>query len=727
MIKKPVVRLGILLLASLMLAFLLEALQLWAQPPAYEAEKTLVQEAESLDLSAAELTNAEYDGECLKTKGEGSVILFRFSEPKPLSYLTIQSRKHIRNPFPIRVSLSRDGVTFAEEDSLTIETDPELVAWTADFQDGDWLALEISLDGKLTITSLDCRDAVMERARVPESIRFWRVGILTVLLFAGLYVLRWYHAFARLAAAARQPASWLKANRRYAGLRCLLFVLLSAMGYAVLRWLVSGQFFGEVNAPRQFFCLSGGAAAGLLLSCPEIIGAKPERFFAAFCLLAGCLMVFLFPNHGVVNWDGEYHYEQALRYSYLGEKRVTEADRGFLEAVDYREVSYPLESREALNAMQQEQYEEGAAPSEPPQIMLNSVYEIFAGTGLFLGRVLHLSWNAQLCLGRLFNLLAYTFFGYLAVRRLKSGKMILACILLIPTNVFVGSTFSYDPGVTVFLALALSYYFAEWQEPGAKLTRSRAYIMLGAGAFACLTKAFYAPALLLTLFMPRNKWAASKEESRVYITRRQYVLLLLCAVLAGLIPYILPLLQGTMTSDMRGGSSGEPLEHLAYVLENPLRWFSVMFRFQGEYFSPAQSRMLLTYFCYEGKAPYWEILYALLVVLAFTDRKPCDRPFEKKIGIRIIGMLLLYLITCIICLCLYVTFTDLGADTIRGVQPRYLSPIVFPVLMLAGSGLIAGLLKIDREWKQRVFNSLAFSVSLFVLFFGIWHTCVIKF
>ena len=178
---------------------------------------------------------------------------------------------------------------------------------------------------------------------------------------------------------------------------------------------------------------------------------------------------------------------------------------------------------------------------------------------------------------------------------------------------------------------------------------------------------------------------------------------------------------------MRGGASPEPMEQIRYILADPLRWFRIMFDYQRGYFSPANSWGVLTFFAYQGTGPYWQVLYALLVFLAFMDKSESDRPLERKPLIRIVGLLLLYLVTCLICLCLYITFTDYGAEYISGVQPRYLLPLVYPVLMLAGSGFAAKLLKIDRDWKRQVFNGTAFLLSAAVLYCGIYSVCVSRF
>ena len=427
MMRKNAIRIGVLLLVSLALAFLLEGLQLWSQPPVYENEPRVVQEAELLDLSSAELTNAVVEDGTLKTGGEGCAVLFRFQPARTLSRLTVTSKKHIQKSFPIRVSWSRTGEAFSAGDSVVIEAVPASVSWTAEFPEGDYAALMVETDERLSIRSLAVRDEVTEFVAYPEGFRLWRVAMLTVILFFALAVIYFYNVLPRLAASVRRGFAWLKANTGKAGLRAAAFLLFTAAGYTVVRWLVSGSLFGPVDLPRQFFCVSAGLAAGALAAFPRVLGEKPERLFACFCLLAGSLMACLFPNNAGVNWDAEYHYEQALRYSYLGESRMTSPDSDFIYMESSSEGLYDWEEREQIRARQDAEYESGALSSSYEGLMLNSIYEIFAGAGLYAGRVLRLPWNRALCLGKLFNLLVYTVCGYFAIRRLKSADRAFLC------------------------------------------------------------------------------------------------------------------------------------------------------------------------------------------------------------------------------------------------------------------------------------------------------------
>ena len=724
--KKRIVRIGILLLASILLAFLLEFIQIRTQPPVYTGEERVISEAETLDFAQAELTNAVPDGENIKTGGEGTVILFRFQPAKALSYVSIESEEQIHSEFPIRISWSGNGGTFSDTDTTEILADPQDVAWKAEIPEGQYAALKIELNNELTIRPIRCRDEVTEQVTEPEAMRLWRVGILIPALFFVISVLCWFQADRRLAAAFRRTAASLKKAGWKAPLRVLVFLALSFLVYAILRWIISGAFFGPVDIPRQLFCILAGLAAGLLFAFPKTLGEKPERLFVLFCLLSGWLLVFLLPSDTSVNWDIDYHFEQTHLYSYLGEERLTTPDS---DIVFMENVPDPFNWEERIKTQESQDtlYGYGAFDSEYRGLMLNSIYDIFPAAGMFLGRVFQMPWHRIIYLSKFFNLLTCAVCGFFAIRRLKSGKMILACVLLIPTNIFLASVFSYDHGATSFMALGMSYFFAEWQEPEKKLTFRNAFVILGSLTFACLTKAFYAPALIFTLFMPKGKWAETAEDRREYISRKTYVLFTCLALLICIFPYILPMFQGDVVTDMRGGSSTAPMEQIHYILEDPLRFFRTLFSFQAGYLNPANSYGLLTFFAYEGLAPGWEALCVLLVLIALTDKKPCDRTLEKKISTRIIGLFLFYISVCIICFCLYIAYTEPCVDYIDGVQPRYLLPLVFPVLMLFGSGMAAKLLKIDREWKQRIYNGLAFFGSLVILFNAIYSVCISKF
>ena len=121
--------------------------------------------------------------------------------------------------------------------------------------------------------------------------------------------------------------------------------------------------------------------------------------------------------------------------------------------------------------------------------------------------------------------------------------------------------------------------------------------------------------------------------------------------------------------------------------------------------------------------PVQERVYAL----GLTDRDSASRTLERSAWGRI-GTLVAVLATMVlVCTALYVMFTPVGESWINGVQHRYLIPVIFPFLMILGSGLISRPLKLDIPWRRSLYNGLFFAFTAFVLMNGIWETCVSRF
>ena len=64
--------------------------------------------------------------------------------------------------------------------------------------------------------------------------------------------------------------------------------------------------------------------------------------------------------------------------------------------------------------------------------------------GFYLGRVLHAGFADMMELARLGNLLCYIFIVFFAVKKAKGYQMLVAAIGLLPNNIFVASSLSYD-------------------------------------------------------------------------------------------------------------------------------------------------------------------------------------------------------------------------------------------------------------------------------------------
>ena len=120
-------------------------------------------------------------------------------------------------------------------------------------------------------------------------------------------------------------------------------------------------------------------------------------------------------------------------------------------------------------------------------------------------RLLHGNFYLIFFLGIVPNLIMYTLLCYYAMKRLSSGKMILAVIALFPTNVFMAASYSYDYWVNGFVFLGIAYFVGMCQEKDKIVSTKDTIIMCSSLALACVPKQIYVGLLLLPFFMPRKK------------------------------------------------------------------------------------------------------------------------------------------------------------------------------------------------------------------------------
>ena len=717
------------LLATAALAFGLEALQIATQPPEYEAEPRIIQAAGEADLEKAELENAEYKSGAVNVSAGGSVTI-DLGKEEDVSVFELWAKKHIRQDVNLKVYYAAAGEDFSEDRSVSLLADKSLMAWEPAVPAGKYQRLRIEADGKINFNRLVYSPEILEMVPIPESMRLWRVGLIFPFLFALILFLMYKHAGRRLLDVLRRAGKGLtESGKRTAGLT-LLFLAAGTAGYFLARVHWMGSLQPEMNLPRQLFCGAVGLALASLVTFTRTLGKKPENLFLILCLCTGLLMVYLYPPMPYISWDDDYHFDQALTWSYLGEERITSReDINLLFDADFSEWFNGEEAQREILRRGQEQYDGGVDAVESKPLEHKNVYEFFGGLGMYAGRVLRLPYYWIFCMGRLFNLLTYAIVGWFAIHRLKSGRMMLAGALMIPTAMFLATQYAYDPGVTAFTALGLAYAYAEWQEPDRQITWETALIIFISMTFGCLTKAIYFPMLLLPLLMPKKKFRqAGRPAASGAISRGAYWMLGIAGILILLGTFMLPILTGGTTSDTRGGEDVDAYGQIAFILGNPLGYAKILLTFLGALLNPVyNSPALLTAFGYMGYPSLSMVYMILLAVLAFTDKTKADRPLAKSVWTRLFTLLVLAGTAALVATSMYILFTNVASESISGEQHRYLIPLIFPLMMILGSELVSRPLKLEIPWRRRLYNGLAFAVIAFVLFTAVWETCISRF
>jgi len=473
-----------------------------------------------------------------------------------------------------------------------------------------------------------------------------------------------------------------------------------------------GTFF---NHYRWMFILTFYLLIFLFIALRKQLGQKPELLFLAISLTVGSLYALSMPSHTAVSWDDQAHYGRALGRSFLGESQLTKADSSMIRVI--LPITFSLSEIDQQNALLSEQAKlrNIGLPSLKSNLTLyRDVAYIPSSMALFLGRILNAPYNLRFVLGRWANVLVYSFVVYFGIRKLITGKMILSVIALFPTAIFLASNYSYDYWVTCFTLLGMAYFLSELQQPDKLITLKDSIIMMGALVLACGPKAIYFPLLLLLFLINKTKFKSPSHY-------RNYRVALILSLIFVISSFILPmLLQVGALGDVRGGTEVNPGEQLSFILSNPLAYANILLTFLAGYLSLDQAKDYMTFFAYLGQAKHSLILLLTLAITVFTDKNNYDH-YKSALKTKLSIVIVFFTTVALIATALYLAFTPVALATINGCQPRYLIPLLFPLLAVLGSG------KIVNKANKTSYNAIIFGICSFVLLSGIWTACIGKY
>lgn len=304
---------------------------------------------------------------------------------------------------------------------------------------------------------------------------------------------------------------------------------------------------------------------------------------------------------------------------------------------------------------------------------------IFQIIFLKIGMVIHLPFYICWLLGKSANILLYAIGMAYAMSLLPCGKRLFMVIATAPTALFICTTYTYDVTVTVFLSIGISI-FLKMLLTNEKFSRKWQILFVVCMIIGCLPKAVYAPFVLLSMFIPKEKYNSEKE-CRIYRGILVLVMLLLIASFA--LPVLFPS-GGTGTAvagDARGGNTSVSGQ-MGYVLGKPVAYAIVLIRnVWGTFVDFMIGRSVFGMFGYVGEVTQPIIFAILVMVTAMTDNYKDHRVKKLKIQHRAGILICIAVVVAFIWTALYLSFTEVGAMDIAGVQARYYIPFIFLIYL----------------------------------------------
>lgn len=469
----------------------------------------------------------------------------------------------------------------------------------------------------------------------------------------------------------KRALSALKTNYKRVVFFCLELIAINVCTYFLqIRYAI--WVYGNDHG------LNGALFWALTINCIFILYKFRKYFlkdiaatFAILALTMGVFTIIAEPPFVGVSWDDEVHYRQAVSivsafdgYKYAADEKIVQEYGTNIQA----HIGYDRNSRAAYMATVEDLYaSEKTAENIAISPNVSLISYIPSAIGIIVARALGLSFTLTFMFGKLFNLFVYVGLIYAAIKNVKYGKSFFAVLALSPTIMFLASAYAYDNWLMQWYLLGLSYFINIIC--GEKVTFKNKAKMVAYMAIGCIPKAVYFPILFPLLFIKGEAFENKREKYR-------YWALIIIAGLLLLSTFLIPtlLIRGAVPEDTRAIGQVSGATQVDFIKGNPVEVLRILLLFIWNYIKVDNwSLGCFQLFAYLGNGTYATLITIILFVALFLDQ-PEERlkmPFMRlAIGLGVFGALFL------VVLALYITFTEVGATTVAGVQMRYMLPLL---------------------------------------------------
>lgn len=505
---------------------------------------------------------------------------------------------------------------------------------------------------------------------------------------------------------------------------------------AIVLSLVAGYslftVFGIALSPSMLLSFAVfSCAATIVVLCQQ--GSNVQCVFLAFAIPIGLSIAIIPPAITGIGWDDAIHFARANAISYVIDPSYSDGDLDLSVAAVDPDFYLPDKSESSIRSYNERinngkyegaHIEPGLKPIVDPKDTGQS-YQAFALTslgympsaiGLWFGRLLHLPLVDIFKLGRILNVLFYVFICYFAIKIIPTRKTLLSLIALIPTSLFMAANYSYDGWINALMLLAVALSVKLICDTGPIRAWDLA-LTLGVFFLAFAPKAVYFPLLGILILIPKDRF-------RLKSTWKKWICILIVFTVFVMASFALPFVcQGEFGDDKRGGTDVDSMRQISFILHNPALFSKILASELFNFFwNPACFEKATITFAGLGslssKIPFFQdIPLLLLLFCAVTD--------TNEVGLRlsttITKLWTSFLIMCasmIIFTSLYVSYNDVGSVArdsngvilIKGVQMRYIIPLLPPALVLVVNFRIA------REIKARYYSIVVQSLMAFIGF-----------
>lgn len=448
----------------------------------------------------------------------------------------------------------------------------------------------------------------------------------------------------------------------------------------------------------------------------KYIFSNLHKYVFVIIMILGITHTIVSPPVAGISWDDEIHYGRTVYLSWLSSGHLSAADEELIERYNSTITTKSEYTSEGRNKTVKE-IENINEKYDKPLLVDNEDYDVnlqyiaYIPTALALGcaRGIGLNYAGSYIFGKMINVFSYALIISLAIWIIKGkGKMLISVLALLPTSIFLASSYSYDWWVIGFCILAYSYFISKLQKKEAFTNMQFVGLMLMM-LIALLPKAIYFPIVLPMMLL-------KKERYKDALFCRGLVIITMLILVA---TFIFPILFATATGDTRGGSDVDSMKQVAFILNHPLKYTKILFGFLTGYLSLNNADGYTTMMGYYGTAEHFAVCLVIVAMTVVLDNDSKNYLKDKNyIFVKAITVVCCFVAIVLASTALYVSFTAVGYETILGCQPRYILPLLFPALYCLSDFEIT-----VKEKTKNTFIALSICVMAFVFLNGIFTLC----
>ena len=414
------------------------------------------------------------------------------------------------------------------------------------------------------------------------------------------------------------------------------------------------------------------------------------------------MYTYLMPFIPEISWDGQIHFSNAVRLSYLVDAEFTKADLlmsnvyavSELDLVGTGEVEslwHPKQDSQSIELATHQISELDSSgditvcdglngPSGESPLSVASIGVLPHALGLWVGRLFGLPIIGRLLLARLTSAFAYIVVAFYGIKSLKYGKLLASSLALLITPFMMSTCFSYDPWCYAFVLSAACHIVGKLQTGNKSISEFDIYIISCLLLLGIFVKAVYFPLYLTLVFIPSSYYSQKSIKTKA-LRIVLIAMLILCA--SFVLPTLISSVTGSETVDTRAESGVSTSGQIKFAIFHLPSFLWIIFRFITVYLITTPiTASIGSYFAYLYNTPNLLGYLAWLLILGtlFFEFMMCNK--SVKSSVRVSAAVGVSASTFLSVCALYASFTPVGEETVFGFQWRYLIPFYPFIFML---------------------------------------------